>query len=86
MKRFVAMAIIKTAVTGSFFHPTSRPGFFVSFGFLAVIGSITLLMRPHWRHMNKKPDRPKPKIIGMSFRSPEQKTDRFKTKMRAEPD
>ncbi|WP_077624083.1 amino acid permease [Sediminibacillus massiliensis] len=50
--RYIGIFLILLAVTGTLFHNTSRPGFFVSVGFLAVIGLVTLAMRKKW----KKPD------------------------------
>ncbi|QYR19359.1 amino acid permease [Paenibacillus sp. sptzw28] len=86
MKRFVGMGIILTAVTGSLFHATSRPGFYVSFGFLTVIGGITLLKLPHWREVKAGAESLAPKIIGMEYRLSEEKVQRFKTKKRGKSD
>jgi L-asparagine transporter-like permease len=48
-KRFLGMLILLTAISGSLFHHTSRPGFFVSLGFLLLIAIVTLLMRRKWK-------------------------------------
>lgn len=48
IKRMIGLVILGLAVTGSLFHHTSRPGFFVSLGFLLVITAITWLMRKKW--------------------------------------
>lgn len=44
-KRYAGMALILLAAAGTWFHSVSRPGFFISLGFAAVIGSISLFMR-----------------------------------------
>ncbi|MFC6332025.1 amino acid permease [Paenibacillus septentrionalis] len=51
-KRIMGIVILGIAVTGSLFHHTSRPGFFVSLGFLCVIAVITWLMRKKWTKHN----------------------------------
>lgn len=48
-KRWFGMLLIALAVAGTCFHAVSRPGFFISLGFLAVIGSVTFIMRRSWR-------------------------------------
>jgi len=47
-KRISGLVILGIAVAGSLFHHTSRPGFFVSLGFLFVITAITWLLRKKW--------------------------------------
>ncbi len=49
VKRVIGMILVAGAVSGSLFHPTSRPGFFISLVFLAVIGIVVLLLRKKWR-------------------------------------
>lgn len=56
-KRWVAVCFILLAVSGTLFHHTSRPGFFISLGFLALIGSLTVFMSRKW---NKSSLEPKP--------------------------
>ncbi|CAM3924552.1 amino acid permease [Cohnella lubricantis] len=43
-KRLSGMALIALAVAGTCFHAISRPGFFISLGFSAIIGSVTSLL------------------------------------------
>lgn len=87
-KRFIGMAILLGAISGAVVHDTSRPGFYISFGFLLIIALITFFMRSHWkpRGDTKKEEEQLPRIIGMEFRSPEKKPNRLKTKVRAESD
>jgi L-asparagine transporter-like permease len=47
-KRYIGMGLITLTVIGTLFHHVSRPGFFISLGFLALIGAVTLIMRHHW--------------------------------------
>lgn len=55
MKRITGMVLILTAVCGTVFHKTSRPGFFISLLFVAVIGSVTFIMHMIWsKHKKKK--------------------------------
>ena len=49
VKRITGIVIIGVAITGSLFHHTSRPGFFVSVGFLVIITTITWLLRKKWK-------------------------------------
>jgi L-asparagine transporter-like permease len=44
MKRYLGMFLILVAVTGTLFHNTSRPGFWISLLFIGVIGCVTLIM------------------------------------------
>lgn len=48
-KQLAGMALITLAVAGTLFHPISRPGFFISLGFTAAIGILTLFMKRVWR-------------------------------------
>ncbi|MBC8081276.1 MAG: amino acid permease [Gorillibacterium sp.] len=54
-KQFIGIGLITLAVTGTLFHHTSRPGFFISLGFIAVIGSVTLIMRRIWKRAQTEP-------------------------------
>ncbi|MGG0815606.1 amino acid permease [Paenibacillus alvei] len=47
-KRYIGMALVVLALSGTLFHKISRPGFFISLGFVAVIGCVTLIMRHFW--------------------------------------
>ncbi|WP_055109784.1 amino acid permease [Paenibacillus ihumii] len=47
-KRWISTAIIALAVTGTMFHDKSRPGLWISLGFIVLIGGITLLMTRIW--------------------------------------
>ncbi|TCM96352.1 amino acid/polyamine/organocation transporter (APC superfamily) [Paenibacillus sp. BK033] len=55
IKRWIGVGIIVLAVTGTLFHHTSRPGFFISIGFLALIGGLTLLMQKRWKSPSLQP-------------------------------
>ena len=48
VKRIIGMILIGSAVSGTLFHQTSRPGFFISLVFLSVIGSVVFFMRKKW--------------------------------------
>ncbi|NRF90838.1 amino acid permease [Paenibacillus frigoriresistens] len=47
-KRYLGMVLILTAITGTIFHETSRPGFWISLLFVGIIGLLTLGMRIKW--------------------------------------
>ncbi|WP_217596648.1 amino acid permease [Cohnella sp. GbtcB17] len=49
VKQWAGIGLIALAVSGTWFHGVSRPGFFISLGFVAVIGGVTLIMRRQWR-------------------------------------
>lgn len=49
VKRMIGIILVASAVSGTLFHQTSRPGFFISLGFLTVIGIIVLLLRNRWK-------------------------------------
>ncbi|OIJ16832.1 transporter [Anaerobacillus alkalilacustris] len=53
-KRFLGFFLVVLAVIGTLFHGISRPGFFVSIAFVAIIAVVTLFMKQHW----KKPKNP----------------------------
>jgi len=54
----IGAIFILIAVTGTIFHDTSRPGFFISLAFLGIIGIITFIMNFQWK--KKKPKVLKP--------------------------
>ncbi|MFB9330664.1 amino acid permease [Paenibacillus aurantiacus] len=54
-KRYVGLLILLAAMSGSLFHSTSRPGFFISLGFILVIIALTLYMRSKWRSGSASP-------------------------------
>ena len=49
VKRVIGIILVSAAVSGALFHSTSRPGFFISLGFLTVIGIIVLFLRKRWK-------------------------------------
>ena len=49
IKRVIGVILVAGAVSGSLFHKTSRPGFFISLVFLLVIGTVVLLLRKRWK-------------------------------------
>lgn len=54
-KRYIGMALVVLALSGTLFHKISRPGFFISLGFVAIIGCVTLIMRHFWnKHENEQ--------------------------------
>jgi L-asparagine transporter-like permease len=53
VKRFAGMALLLFAVSGTLFHKTSRPGFWVSLVFIGVIGLVTVIMRAIWKRHKK---------------------------------
>lgn len=73
-KRFLGMTLIALAVSGTWFHAISRPGFFISLGFVTVIGSLTWIMRRVWKRQER----------GGS--SSKQNAVRFESKIKAEAD
>ena len=48
VKRVIGIILVLAAVSGSLFHVTTRPGFFISLGFLSVIVIIVLFLRKRW--------------------------------------
>lgn len=50
----IGALFILIAVSGTLFHETSRPGFFISLAFLGIIGLITLFMSFKWKKSKKK--------------------------------
>jgi L-asparagine transporter-like permease len=53
-KYYLGILLILIAVSGTLFHESSRPGFFISLAFIGVIGSITLIMNARWKKKEKK--------------------------------
>ncbi|MBS4213400.1 MULTISPECIES: amino acid permease [Neobacillus] len=53
IKYFLGILLILIAVSGTLFHTSSRPGFFISIAFVGVIGAITLIMRVKWKRSEK---------------------------------
>jgi aromatic amino acid permease len=49
IKRMLGMILIALAVSGTLLQQTSRPGFWVSLGFIVVIGLVVLKMRTVWK-------------------------------------
>lgn len=50
VKRVMGMIFVIAAVSGTLFHKTSRPGFFISLAFLTVIGIVVLSLRKKWKN------------------------------------
>ncbi|MCR2803840.1 amino acid permease [Paenibacillus soyae] len=48
-KRWTGVVIILLAVSGTSLHHTSRPGFFISMGFVVLIGVVTIFMKRVWK-------------------------------------
>ncbi|NPC91465.1 amino acid permease [Bacillus sp. WMMC1349] len=51
---FTALTLILFAVSGTLFEKNSRPGFFISLLFLAIIAVVTLMMRKKWTNTGKE--------------------------------
>ncbi|ACX66261.1 amino acid permease [Paenibacillus sp. Y412MC10] len=49
VKRYIGMILIAAAVSGTALHPTSRPGLWISLGFILLIGLVVLCMRSVWK-------------------------------------
>ncbi|MDU0204070.1 amino acid permease [Paenibacillus sp. MAH-36] len=49
IKRYTGMLLILAATTGTAFHPTSRPGFWISCLFIGVIGVVTWGLSFKWK-------------------------------------
>jgi len=56
----IGAIFILIAVTGTLFHDTSRPGFFISLAFLCIIGIITFIMNFQWKKKKRKVLKPWP--------------------------
>lgn len=64
VKKYGGLTLIILAVTGTLFHKTSRPGFWISFLFIACIGLVTLYMqRKVWTTDKPKRSKPDRKLI-----------------------
>lgn len=63
IKRYTGMLLIAAAVSGTALHPTSRPGLWISLGFIVLISTVVLFMRTVWRRSAEgdaaKPDKAK---------------------------
>ncbi len=55
-KRILGSLFILTAIGGTLFHHTSRPGFFLSIAFLVIIALVTLIMRSRWKKTSTDDD------------------------------
>lgn len=49
IKHIIGFILVFGAISGSLFHKTSRPGFFISIAFLAIIGIVVLFLRKRWK-------------------------------------
>ncbi|MFT4412471.1 amino acid permease [Fredinandcohnia humi] len=49
MKYYAGMALILLAVSGTLFNKEIRPGFFISLGFVVIIGIFVLMKRSSWK-------------------------------------
>ncbi|MCG7334678.1 amino acid permease [Sporosarcina sp. ACRSM] len=49
VKRVIGVLLVLAAVSGTLLHKTSRPGFFISLIFLAIIGGIVLILKKKWK-------------------------------------
>lgn len=54
LKRYTGMLLILLAVSGTLFHATSRPGFWISLGFIVIIAGVVLFMQTVWRKSEKQ--------------------------------
>lgn len=64
VKRYIGMLLIAAAVSGTALHPTSRPGLWISLGFILLIGLVVLCMRSVWKKsgQGRVMEREKPKL------------------------
>lgn len=53
-KRFTGMVLILLAVSGTLFHETSRPGFWISLAFIVIIAAIVIILQSKWRKSEKQ--------------------------------
>jgi len=60
MKYSLGAVLILIAVSGTLFHRSSRPGFFISLAFIVIIGAVTVLMNLKWKKNEKKMWKPWP--------------------------
>lgn len=49
IKRWIGVGLLATGILGTLFDKTARIGFFISFGFILVIGIGTFIMQRKWR-------------------------------------
>ncbi|MBB3111108.1 L-asparagine transporter-like permease [Paenibacillus phyllosphaerae] len=82
-KQFAGIGILLLAISGSLFHHTSRPGFFISLGFIVVIAAVTLIMKHIW---SKSGNDGGNQIHRASFSSGKQETKSLNGKVRAKTD
>ncbi|WP_042353839.1 amino acid permease [Bacillus rubiinfantis] len=54
IKYVIGTVFILIAISGTLFHDTSRPGFFISLAFIGVIGGLTLIMNAKWKKKRKR--------------------------------
>jgi len=54
IKQIVGMILIILAISGTLLHSSSRPGFYVSIGFLLIIALVVLKLRPQWKKEAKE--------------------------------
>ncbi|MBU5343116.1 amino acid permease [Caldifermentibacillus hisashii] len=59
IKRIIATVLILSAVTGSLIYHSSRPGFYISIGFLFVIGIVTVIMNRRFKGAKEEGQRTK---------------------------
>lgn len=60
IKYSLGAILILFAVSGTLFHHSSRPGFFISLAFIGIIGVVTILMNLKWSKYKKKVLKPWP--------------------------
>ncbi|WP_394231780.1 amino acid permease [Niallia oryzisoli] len=54
VKQWAGFVLILLAVSGTLWDKASRPGFFISLIFIAVIGIVLMFMQHHWKKNDKK--------------------------------
>ena len=54
VKQWTGILLILGAVSGTLFHGASRPGFFISLLFVAIIAIVLLFMQRRWKKQGKK--------------------------------
>ncbi|MEK8126797.1 amino acid permease [Paenibacillus filicis] len=57
-KRIIGLFLIALAVAGTMLHQTTRPGFWLSLGFMLMISSVTVLMQRKWTHSSLRQEEP----------------------------
>ncbi|SFP45969.1 amino acid permease [Salibacterium halotolerans] len=55
IQRFGGLALILCAVTGTLLDTSSRPGFFVSLGFLIILAVVVIIMKRVWSRQSPSP-------------------------------